>query len=105
LGGDTKFVYGTESDGKLMAWLRATGEVVWISEHLKFRRLTAPLFLGRSIALGDDEGNVHFVSAVDGRALAHLKTDGSAVVAGPILAGGMLVVVTRNGGVFGIKPE
>jgi hypothetical protein len=34
-----------------------------------------------------------------------LKTDGSAVVAGPILAGGMLVVVTRNGGVFGIKPE
>jgi outer membrane assembly lipoprotein YfgL len=105
LGGDNKFVYGTESDGKVVAWRRATGEVVWVSDHLKFRRLTAPLYLGRSIALGDDQGNVHFVSAVDGSPLAYLKTDGSAVVAGPILAGGMLVVVTRNGGVFGIKPE
>jgi outer membrane protein assembly factor BamB len=48
---------------------------------------------------------VHFVSGQDGAALAYLKTDGSAIVAGPVLAGGMLVVVTRNGGVFGFKPE
>ena len=105
LAGDSKFVVGAESDGKLMAWRRSNGESVWVSERLKFRRLTSPVFLGRSIAVGDDEGNVHFVSPEDGSALAYLKTDGSAIAAGPILAGGMLVVVTRNGGVFGIKPE
>lgn len=105
LAGDSKFVFGAESDGKLMAWRRSNGESVWVSERLKFRRLTSPVFLGRSIAVGDDEGNVHFVSPEDGSALAYLKTDGSAIAAGPILAGGMLVVVTRNGGVFGIKPE
>jgi outer membrane protein assembly factor BamB len=105
LTGDSKFVFGAESDGKLMAWRRSNGESVWVSERLKFRRLTAPVLLGRSIAVGDDEGNVHFVSSEDGTALAYLKTDGSAIVAGPILASGMLVVVTRNGGVFGIKPE
>jgi outer membrane protein assembly factor BamB len=55
--------------------------------------------------VGDDEGNVHFLSSEVGTALAYLKTDGSAIVAGPILASGMLVVVTRNGGVFGFKPE
>lgn len=105
LSGNAKFVYGAESDGKLMSWRRTNGESVWVSERLKFRRLTAPVFLGRSIAVGDDEGNVHFMASEDGSALAYLKTDGSAIVAGPILAGGMLVVVTRNGGVFGIKPE
>ena len=105
LAGDSKLVVGAESDGKLMAWRRSNGESVWVSERLKFRRLTAPVLLIRSIAVGDDEGNVHFVSPEDGSALAYLKTDGSAIVAGPIMAGGMLVVVTRNGGVFGIKPE
>ena len=105
LAGNAQFVYGAESDGKLMAWRRSNGESVWVSERLKFRRLTAPVLLGRSIAVGDDEGNVHFVSSEDGTALAYLKTDGSAIVAGPILASGTLVVVTRNGGVFGIKPE
>ena len=105
LAGNAQWVYGSESDGKLVAWRRTNGESVWVSERLKFRRLTAPVLFGRSIAVGDDEGNVHFLSADDGSALAYLKTDGSAVVAGPILAGGMLVVVTLNGGVFGIKPE
>jgi outer membrane protein assembly factor BamB len=103
--GDDKFVYGTESDGKLQAWRRTNGESAWVSERLKYRRLTAPLVVGRSIAVGDDEGIVHFVSAQDGTSLAYLKTDGSAIVAGPLMAGGMLVVVTRLGGVFGIKPE
>ena len=105
LTGDAKFVFGADSDGKLQAWRRANGESAWVSERLKYRRLTAPLVVGKFIAVGDDEGVVHFVSAQDGTSLAYLKTDGSAIVAGPLMAGGMLVVVTRIGGVFGIKPE
>ena len=105
LTGDAKYVFGADSDGKLQAWRRANGESAWVSERLKYRRLTAPLVVGKFIAVGDDEGVVHFVSAQDGTSLAYLKTDGSAIVAGPLMAGGMLVVVTRIGGVFGIKPE
>ncbi|MEO8119692.1 MAG: PQQ-binding-like beta-propeller repeat protein, partial [Rhodoferax sp.] len=41
----------------------------------------------------------------DGSALTRVSTDGSAIVAAPVLAGGTLVVVTRSGGVFGFKPE
>jgi outer membrane assembly lipoprotein YfgL len=105
LSGDAQYVYGAESDGKLLAWNRLNGERNWVAEHLKFRRLTAPLLVGRSIAVGDDEGVVHFISAVDGASQGYLKTDGSAIVAGPLMAGAILVVVTRSGGVFGIKPE
>jgi hypothetical protein len=34
-----------------------------------------------------------------------VATDGSAVVVAPVLAAGTLLVVTRNGGIFGFKPD
>lgn len=105
LSGDDKFVYGTEGDGKVVAWRRADGERAWVSELLRYRGLTAPLAIGRSVAIGDGTGLVHFLSREDGAPLNRLPTDGSAIVAAPVLAGGTLVVVTRNGGVFGFKPE
>ena len=105
LSGDDKFVYGTEGDGKVVAWRRADGERAWASELLRYRGLTAPLAIGRSVAIGDGTGLVHFLSREDGAPLNRLPTDGSAIVATPVLAGGTLVVVTRNGGVFGFKPE
>jgi len=103
--GDDKYVYGVESDGKIMAWRRIDGERAWVSERLRYRSLTAPLVVGRSVAVGDDAGLVHLLSREDGSALTRVATDGSAVVAAPVLAAGTLVVVTRNGGIFGFMPE
>lgn len=105
LHGDDRFVYGTESDGKILAWRRADGERAWSSERLKYRGLTAPLAVGRSVAIGDGAGVVHLLSREDGSPLNRVPTDGSAIVAAPVLAGDSLVVVTRSGGVFGFKPE
>jgi len=103
--GDDKQVYGVESDGKVMAWRRVDGERAWVSERLRYRGLTAPLVVGRSIAMGDDSGLVHLLSREDGSALARVATDGTAVAAAPVLAAGTLVVVTRSGGIFGFVPE
>lgn len=103
--GDDKQVYGVESDGKVMAWRRIDGERAWVSERLRYRGLTAPLVVGRSIAMGDDSGLVHLLSREDGSPLARVATDGTAVAAAPVLAAGTLVVVTRSGGIFGFVPE
>jgi outer membrane assembly lipoprotein YfgL len=103
--GDDKFVYGVESDGKIVAWQRADGERAWISERLRYRGLTAPLVVGRSVVVGDDAGLVHWLSRADGTALTRMATDGSALVTAPVLADGTLVLVTRNGGIYGFKPE
>ncbi len=105
LHGDDQFIFGVESNGQVIAWRRADGEQIWVSERLKYRLLTAPLVLGRSLVVGDDSGVVHFLSREDGSALTRVTTDGSPIVATPVLAGGTLVVVTRDGGVFGFKPE
>lgn len=103
--GDGKYVFGAEGDGKMLAWRQADGERVWQSDRLQYRNLTAPLVVGRSVAVGDEAGNVHLMSREDGTLLTRLATDGSAITAAPVLAGQTLIVVTRNGGIFGFKPE
>lgn len=103
--GDERMVYGPESDGKVVAWRRSDGERVWVSERLRYRQLTAPLALGRSVIVGDEAGIVHFLSREDGSPLTRVSTDGSAIAAAPVVADDTLVVITRNGGVFGYAPE
>jgi outer membrane assembly lipoprotein YfgL len=105
LQGDDKFVFGVEGDGKVIAWRRADGDRAWVTERLRFRGLGAPLLAGRAIVVGEETGLVHWLARDDGAALTRMPTDGSAVVTAPVLAGGTLVVVTRNGGIFGFKPE
>jgi outer membrane protein assembly factor BamB len=106
LGGDDRFVYGTEDNGSVMAWRRSDGERVWQqADLLKYRMLTAPLAVGRSLVIGDSTGLVHLLSREDGSPLNRVTPDGSAIAATPVLAGNTVVVVTRNGGVFGYRPE
>jgi outer membrane assembly lipoprotein YfgL len=103
--GDEKLVFGTEADGKVLAWKRENGERAWVTESLLHRGLTAPLALGRSVIVGDSFGYVHMLSREDGKLLNRLATDGSAISAAPVVAGNTLVVVTRSGGVYGFVPE
>lgn len=103
--GDSELLYGTEADGRVLAWQASSGDRAWSSDRLKWRRLTAPLVLGRSVVIGDDSGLVHMLSRQDGSALSRLSTDGSGIAATPVVAGNTLVVVTRAGGVFGFVPQ
>ena len=103
--GDAEIVYGTESNGNVLAWRRSDGARVWSSDRLKLRKLTSPLLLGRSVVVGDGEGWVHFLSRTDGAPLNRVSTDSSGIAAAPVVAADTLVVITRNGGVFGFRPE
>ena len=103
--GNARAVFGVESDGKILAWNRTNGDRQWISERLKYRTLTAPLAVGRSLAVGDESGLIHLISVEDGSPLNRMSTDGTPIAASPVLSGDTLVVVTRNGGVFGFRPE
>lgn len=102
---DDNLVFGAESDSKVMAWQRASGQPAWTQDALRFRGLSGPLVLGRSVVLGDDNGFVHFLARKDGQVLQRAATDGSAIVGRPVAVGQTLVVLTRAGGVFGFRPE
>lgn len=103
--GDDRLVFGVEGDGAVVAWRRADGERAWVSDRLRYRHLTAPLAVGRSVVVGDGSGLLHFLSREGGTSLTRVATDGTAVATAPVLAGNTLVVVTRAGGIFGFRPE
>jgi outer membrane assembly lipoprotein YfgL len=106
IGGDDRYIFGSEDSGAVVAWRRSDGERAWQqADLLKYRLLTAPLAVGRSVIVGDTTGLVHVLSRDDGKPLNRLNPDGSAIAATPVLAGNTVVVVTRNGGVFGYRPE
>lgn len=105
IDGDDRLLFGTEADGTVNAWRRTDGERTWSTDRLRYRSLTAPVVVGRSVAIGDFSGYIHLLSREDGSVLNRLATDGSAIAATPVLAGNTLVAVTRNGGVYGFQPQ
>jgi outer membrane protein assembly factor BamB len=105
LAGDGDSVFGVDETGQLVAWRQSDGEQRWSIDRLRYRQLSAPLALGRSVVVGDENGLVHLLARADGAALTRLSTDGSAISVTPVEAGGTLVVVTHKGGVFGFQPE
>lgn len=105
IAGDGERLYGAEADGQVLAWRADTGDRAWSTERLRWRQLTGPLVLGRSVVVGDSTGLVHMLAREDGSALNRLSTDGSGIAATPVLAGNTLVVVTRAGSVYGFRPE
>ena len=105
IGGDAQTVFGTESDGKVIAWRRADGEKLWTNEKLRFRSVSGPTLAGGALLLGDGDGNLHFLSPTDGKLLNRLSTDGSAIVSAPMWLASTWVVITQRGNVIGFRPQ
>lgn len=105
IDGDDRLVFGSEADGTVIAWRRTDGERAWSTDRLRYRGLSAPVVVGRSIAVGDFAGYIHLLSREDGSLLNRLPTDGTAIAATPVLAGNTLIAVTQGGGIYGFQPQ
>lgn len=102
---DESFAFAADGSDRIQAWRAVSGEPAWTNERLLHRGLSAPLSVGRTVVFGDIEGQVHFLSRDDGKTLLRLPTDGSPIVARPVAIGNTVVVLTRNGGVFALRPN
>lgn len=98
--GDGQHVVGSDSDGRLLAWRRDTGEPVWTLERLKYRELTAPLVINGRALVGDAQGVVHAVDLKTAEDVSRWRADGSAIVGAPVSAAGFVLFQTRKGGVY-----
>ncbi len=105
VSGDSEFLFGADASDRLTAWKTPSGDVAWTSEALMFRGLGAPAVIAGSVAFGDIDGTVHWLSRTKGEAQLRSTTDGSAITVQPVAVGGVLVVVTRSGGVFAFRPS
>lgn len=105
LDGDGSHVFGVESDSKLRAWSRQDGQLLWSQDQYRFRQLTAPRVWNAVLAVGDAQGQVHFLSRSSGQTLQRVGTDGTPVVQSPVIAGRTLVTVNRSGLVSGWRAD
>jgi hypothetical protein len=58
LSGNDDAVVAAESNGMVLAWSRTSGEKLFETDVLKYRKLSAPLVLPEGILLSDQEGMV-----------------------------------------------
>ena len=70
-------VIGTSLEGKVVAYNRSTGEVLWESEELAYRHLTNPVMIGNYIAVGDFDGMVHLFDPASGKIVSRVQTKGA----------------------------
>ncbi len=102
---DQRFVFVPDDKGALFAYNRDGGASAWKNDKLSYRRLSTPVSYGRTVAVGDYQGYVHFLSREDGAFLARAATDGSAIASTPLVAGSNLIFQTQNGTVTAIAVE
>jgi len=99
-GVDARYVFVSDEKGAVHAFDRSNGRTVWKQERLSHRRLSLPLPLGTEVAFGDYQGYVHAAARESGAFVSHVPTDGSAILAAPVILRGGFAVQTQNGGLF-----
>ncbi len=103
LGVDERNLYVTDDKNAVLGLDKTSGASLWRQDKLAGRNVSAPLAIGRYVAVGDLEGYVHLLSREDGSFAARIATDGSTISAPPLaLDPTSFLVQTRNGGVFAI---
>ena len=91
--------------GAIHALDKNSGASLWKQDKLLARQATAPLALGRYIAVADVQGYVHLLAREDGSFAARIATDGSQIGAPPVALNRGFLVQTRNGGLYALTVQ
>lgn len=105
VGGDADYVVAADASDRITAWKTGNGDVVWTTEQFLNRKLSAPLLVGNTVVFGDFEGQVHFLARDSGKTVLRLATDGSPIVSAPVALGTTVLVATRKGGLYAMRPQ
>jgi len=102
---DGQYVFSANDKGEVSQFSRDTGTTVWSNNKLAFRRLSAPIAVGKAVAVGDYQGYIHFLSRDDGAIVARTSTDGSPILVTPIVAGDAVIFQTQAGTLVALAAE
>lgn len=102
---DDHSVYVSDTRGAVHALDKQSGASLWKQDKLLARHVTAPLALGRYIAVADVQGYVHLLAQEDGSFAARIATDGSQIGAPPVALNKGFLVQTRNGGLYALTVQ
>lgn len=98
-----KFLYLTDASGVLMALDKTNGSTLWKNDQLSLRKGTTPYTTGEYTLTGDFEGYVHALNREDGRIVARVRLDDTAVQGAPLELDDGLLVQTQGGGLYSLS--
>lgn len=102
---DARAVLVTDDQSRLHAFSRADGKPLWSIDTLRLRSAGNPVAWGRAFWLADRFGFLHAISKEDGRMMARVSLDGSAVSGAMRVTQRGLVVQTQGGQLLLIRSE
>lgn len=87
----------SNAKGHVIAVNRRTGKTLWEQDALQGRRLTKPAVWGNMVIVGDDDGDLHWLSAEDGSFLSRTTVDSKGIEASPVVVNDVLYALGRGG--------
>jgi outer membrane protein assembly factor BamB len=96
-------LFSTESNGHVRAIDLKTGRAGWRNEDLLYRRLSSPITLSSYVIVGDVEGVISVFNSNTGEIIGRQKTDGTPIVASPIVVADKIIVQTSGGSLFAFE--
>ncbi|MFY8273518.1 outer membrane protein assembly factor BamB [Pseudoalteromonas sp. SSDWG2] len=98
-------IYVVDSDGVIYALDKSSGIERWSQAGLRGWYITGPAVLGDFLAVGDQEGNLHWLDINSGELVARHEFDSSGFYVEPMVADDRLIIVTRDGEVSAVKAQ
>jgi outer membrane protein assembly factor BamB len=95
----------TDSQGKLYAFDRMSGETLWSQEALHDRRPTAPVIIKDYVVIGDAQGHAYVFSLDSGKLLAHRQLEGSGFFAPPLADNQDVIFQSKTGRLLKLSVE
>ena len=100
---DSQSIYVVDSDGVIYSLDKTSGIERWSQPALRGWYLTGPTVAGKYLALGDQEGNLHWLDKETGELVSREDFDSSGFFIEPVVAGDKLILYTRDGEVSAVK--
>lgn len=102
LSADLQNIYLVDTAGTIYALDKSSGIERWSQPALNGWYLTGPAVIGNYLALGDQEGNLHWLDKQSGELVSREEFDSSGFFVEPIVAEDKLIIYTRDGEVSAI---
>ncbi|MBB1366842.1 outer membrane protein assembly factor BamB [Pseudoalteromonas sp. SR44-5] len=100
---DTQTIYVVDSNGVVYGLDKTSGIERWSQPALRGWYLTGPAVAGNYLAIGDQEGNLHWLNKESGELVSREDFDSSGFFIEPIVADDKLILYTRDGEVSAVK--
>ena len=100
-----ELVFSSNEKSQVAAFKSADGTPVWETGKLNWRDLGEPTAIGRVLLFGDAEGYLHALAQADGEIVARIRHDSSPVASAPVVAGGLVLVLSQGGKLVAYQPK